>query len=381
MPMQLIINTFGASLRKQGERFLVKAKDRELAVSVHKVQSILITTGAHLTTDAIELAVAHNVDLIFLGQDGEPYARVWQSRMGSTATIRRRQLEVADGPEGLALAREWIQAKLRHQLEFLEELHTRRPESSDLFTSPLGTIRASLERVTQLEGTLDEERGTLMGLEGSAGRAYFACLGGLVPEVYRFKCRSRQPAQDGCNAMLNYSLGILYSLVERACICAGLDPFVGFLHTDNYNKRSLVFDLIEPFRILGERATLLLFTGRRVLKEHFEEVPGGVALSKDDRVFFLAQFNERLDKTVRYPVQGKPGKTRNVKVRDTIQHEAHALANRLLGRQDLPRMVETRQLWDEANTVADVDLEAGDDEAASPPDNLPEPPAVEEPPC
>ena len=48
---------------------------------------------------------------------------------------------------------------------------------------------------------------------------------------------------------------MLYSLVERACIVAGLDPFVGFLHTDNYNKKSLVFDLIEPFRVLGERAT------------------------------------------------------------------------------------------------------------------------------
>ena len=49
------------------------------------------------------------------------------------------------------------------------------------------------------------------------------------------------------------------------------------------------------FRILGDRATLLLFTGRRVLQEHFEEVPGGVALSKEGRAFFLAHLNERLD--------------------------------------------------------------------------------------
>jgi CRISPR-associated protein Cas1 len=321
--------------------------------------------------------VLNNIDLVFLSHDGNPFARIWQTKMGSTAAIRRRQIEVADGPEGLNLVREWIQAKLRHQAEFLEELRLRRPESQDLFIAPLRTIRASLERVLQLEGTLDDQRGTLMGLEGSAGRAYFACLGQLVPEAYRFELRSRQPARDGCNAMLNYSYGVLYSLVERACICAGLDPFVGFLHTDNYNKRSLVFDLIEPFRILGERATLLLFTGRRVLKEHFEEVPGGVALSKEGRAFFLSHFNERLDKVVRYPVQGKPGKTRNVKVRDTIQHEAHGLANRLLGRQDLPRVVETRLLWDEANTAAPTDLDADEDQ----PDSPPEPAAEQEPPC
>src|SRR5207253_1281401 len=124
---QLVVNTFGASLRKQGDRFLIKAGDRQLAVSAHKVQSILLTTGAHLSTDALELAVAHNIDVVFLDRHGDPYARVWQTKMGSTAAIRRRQLEVADGPEGLAFVRDWVRAKVRHQAEFLEELAQRRP--------------------------------------------------------------------------------------------------------------------------------------------------------------------------------------------------------------------------------------------------------------
>src|SRR5262249_3262150 len=184
---------------------------------------------AHLSTDAIELASAHNIDLVFLSEYGEPFARVWQSKMGSTAAIRRRQLEAADGPEGLSLVREWVKAKLQHQLEFLDELRHRRPEPETLFDNPLATLRGCLAKVEQVAGDLDEQRGTLMGLEGSAGRTYFACLGQLVPEAYRFEGRSRQPARDGFNAMLNYSYGVLYSLVEKACICAGLDPFIAFL--------------------------------------------------------------------------------------------------------------------------------------------------------
>jgi CRISPR-associated protein Cas1 len=276
--MQLVINTFGASLRKQGDRFLVQAGDKKFAVSAHKVQSILLTTAAHLSTDAIELASVHNIDLVFLDKFGDPYARVWQTKMGSTAAIRRRQIEVAEGPEGLAIVRDWVQAKLRHQLEFLEELWHRRPESDTLFQGPVATLRDCLARVGELTGDLDQQRGTLMGLEGTAGRVYFGCLGRLVPEAFRFDGRSRHPARDEYNAMLNYGYGVLYSLVEKACICAGLDPFVGFLHTDNYNKTSLVYDLIEPFRILGDRATLLLFTGRRVQKDYFEPVPGGAFL-------------------------------------------------------------------------------------------------------
>lgn len=345
--MQLVINTFGASLRKQGDRFLIQAGEKQFAVSAHKVQSILLATGAHLSTDAIELANTHNIDLVFLNKYGDPIARVWQTKMGSTAAIRRRQLEVADGAEGLAFVREWVLVKVRHQLAFLEELRHRRPEAEALFDSPVATLQNCVTRLGELAGDLDQQRGTVMGLEGTAGRVYFACLGQLVPETYRFDGRSRHPAKDEFNAMLNYSYGVLYSLVEKACILAGLDPFVGFLHTDNYNKKSLVFDLIEPFRILGDRATVLLFTGRRVQKDFFEPVPGGIALSQAGRAFFIAQYNERLDKTVRYPIQGKPGKTRNVKERDIIQHEAHALANALLGKRDMPRVIETRKIWAE----------------------------------
>jgi CRISPR-associated protein Cas1 len=375
MPVQLVINTFGARLRKQGDRFLVQAGDRKLAVSAHKVRTVLIATGAVLSTDAVELAIAHNVDLVFLDRHGDPFGRVWQSRMGSTAAIRRRQLEAAEGPEGLALVRGWVEAKVRHQAEFLEELWRRRSDAGNFFGGPLGTLRACLDKLRQLAGDLEEQRGSVMGLEGSAGRAYFACLGKLVPEAYRFTTRSRQPATDEFNALLNYSYGVLYSLVERACVCAGLNPYVGFLHVDNYNKKSLVFDLIEPFRILSERATVLLFTGRRVQKDWFEAVPGGVALAAPGRAAFIAHFNERLDKGVRYPVQGKAGKTRNVKQRDVIQHEAHALANVLLGRNDLPRVVETRKVW--AETAKEVEEAPPGLEEEEGPVTRPDAPATE----
>jgi len=365
--VQLVINTFGASLRKKGDRFVVRAGSNKLVVSAQKVQSILITTAVQLSSDVITLAVDHKIDIIFLEKTGEPVARLWPHRMGSTAAIRRRQLEAALGLEGVEIAREWVSAKLRHQFEFLDELRLRRSDRSSVFDGPMATIRESLTQLEGIEGTLDDQRARLLGLEGSAGRAYFACLGQLVPEPYRFQGRSRQPARDGFNAMLNYAYGVLYSIVDRGCICAGVDSFLGFLHTDNYNKPSLVFDMIEPFRILAERATVLLFTGRRVKAEFFEEVPGGVALSKEGRGAFLPYYNERLDRPVKYPVQSKPGKYRKIKRRDTIAHEAHALANRLLGKTDMPRIVATRVLWEEGtDEPADVPSDVPEDSADQP---------------
>ena len=61
-PMQLVINTCGASLRKHLDRFLIIAGGRRAEFSAHKVQSILITTAVQLSTDALELAVRHNIE-------------------------------------------------------------------------------------------------------------------------------------------------------------------------------------------------------------------------------------------------------------------------------------------------------------------------------
>jgi hypothetical protein len=81
---QLAINTFGATLGRESDRFLVKAGVRRLSISAHKVQGILITTKVSLSTDALQLA-AHNVDVGMLDQSGEPYGRSWQDRVGSSA--------------------------------------------------------------------------------------------------------------------------------------------------------------------------------------------------------------------------------------------------------------------------------------------------------
>ena len=91
--MQLVINTRGAYLKKEKNCFLVKNDEKSFEVSADKVDSILITTAATITTDAIEFAVENNIDIVFLDFNKNPYGRVWHSKLGSTTLIRRRQLE------------------------------------------------------------------------------------------------------------------------------------------------------------------------------------------------------------------------------------------------------------------------------------------------
>jgi len=117
--MQLVINTYGSYLRKNGNCFLIKKEDKSFEVAVNKVNSILITTAAYITTDAIKLAIDNNIDIVFLDSHGEPYGRVWHPKLGSTTLIRRRQLEIYDQDKGLNLVKDWGLQKLDNQIELL----------------------------------------------------------------------------------------------------------------------------------------------------------------------------------------------------------------------------------------------------------------------
>jgi CRISP-associated protein Cas1 len=321
--MQLYINTPGTIIRQKDECFRLKHEDKVCDISPLKVDSIILSNKALISTQAVALALTHNIDVIFLDAYGTPIGRVWFSKMGSTALIRRKQLEAAESELGIQLVSEMVSQKLKNQMEFLKKLMHARPGKQEHFINSVKIIEKALTDLEQLQGDLDSLRNLIMGLEGTAGRAYFQCISKTMPEKYRFGGRSRMPAKDPFNAVLNYCYGILYSRVEKACILSGLDPFVGFLHTDNYNKKSMVFDFIEPFRVFAEQSSVYLFTGRKISNEFFDTGPQSVSLNQTGKPVVVDAFTNHLEETVRY-------RRKNVKRKHILQHEAHRMANLLL---------------------------------------------------
>lgn len=323
--MQLVINTYGSYLQKNGDCFKIKNDDNVFEVSVKKVSSIMITTAAYITTDAIKLAMDHNIDVIFLDEHGNPYGRVWHSKLGSTTLIRRRQLEIAEEKEGLSLALDFVKRKSDNQIEFLIDLRKSRSHISAEITSYIDKLREFRLKLDSVNGLIEEARGSIMGIEGTTGRVYFEALSFIMPDRFKFSGRSRNPAKDEFNALLNYAYGVLYSRVEKACIIAGLDPYVGFIHTDHYNKKSLVFDLIENYRIWADEVVVKLFASRQVKTECFDKLENGFTLNKEGKALLIGSLSTFLDESIRYG-------GRNIKRVDVIQFDCHKIANSLISK-------------------------------------------------
>lgn len=82
-----------------------------------------------MSTDAIELAVENNIDIVFLKKYGKPFGRVWHSKVGSISTIRKRQLNLDSNKMGTILVKEFLTQKMTNQVEFLNELSMNRRDN------------------------------------------------------------------------------------------------------------------------------------------------------------------------------------------------------------------------------------------------------------
>ena len=337
--MQLHLNTYGTYLHVRDQMFEVRRRletgdiDKK-TFSAQKVTHILLATGTSLSADAVKLAMMNNVDILFIEHDGQPIARVWHSKLGSTTRIRKRQLEASLSAESVGWVKTWLLAKLDHQLQFVKDLRKHRPQHTDYLNDKIRRMEALSVSLGALQAVrMADIADTVRGLEGTSGRLYFETLSYVLPKEYQFNGRSSRPAQDASNAFLNYAYGILYSRTEKCLIVAGIDPYVGFLHRDDYNQLSMVFDFIEPYRTYADEVVFRLFSARRVNKSHTDELLNrrglpGATLNAEGKTLLVSAFNEFMDND---PIRHRG---RNLTRSHAMQLDAHQFANALIKEPD-----------------------------------------------
>ena len=101
------------------------------------------------------------------------------------------------------------------------------------------------------------------------------------------------------NGMLNYGYGLLYGKIEGALIKAGIDPYVGVMHRDDYNRPVLVYDVIEIFRVWVDYVVISLLCQNVVSEEHYSVNPdGSYWLEPLGRRMLIQSVNDYLDEVV-----------------------------------------------------------------------------------
>lgn len=298
--MEIVLNTFGVSLSRDNEGFVINNADGRQRIPVAGITSIQVSRGAQITSDAVLLAVEHEIEILFTDRSGQPVARVWSPKYGSISTIRKGQLAFSFSADAVGWIKDVIRQKIENQQAMLLMLTAQEEEMRPLVDKSIRRLEDYRTKISSVSGAIVSDiAATLRGWEGLASKIYFETINEFLPEEYRFVKRTQHPATDPTNAFLNYGYGLLYGKIEGALIKAGIDPYIGIMHRDDYNRPVLVYDVIELYRVWIDYVVVMLLKQHVITMEHYSvKSDGSCWLEALGRRILIQSVNDYLDEIV-----------------------------------------------------------------------------------
>lgn len=108
---------------------------------------------------------------------------------------------------------------------------------------------------------------------------------------------------DLVNAVLSFIYTILANTAASALETVGLDPYVGFLHTDRPGRISLALDIMEELRpVMADRFVLSLINKRIINSGGFIiRENGSVEMTDETKKTILTQWQKRKQEKITHP--------------------------------------------------------------------------------
>ncbi len=232
-------------------------KDLEGKIKCHatcyRLFAIFIIGQTTLTTALIDRAKKFGFEIILFTSTFRIY-EVIGFRRDANMLLHRKQYEY----NSMEIAKHLTKNKIINQASLLRKIRGKSQGVKDAILK-LDKYCEELSYATNVH--------ELMGYEGSASRLYFKEL------FNEFSWRSRCPRikNDYINSLLDIGYTVLFAYIEAMLNIYGFDVYCGVMHTEFYMRKSLVCDLMEPFRsIIDAQIRKSLFSGQ-FKKEDFRE--------------------------------------------------------------------------------------------------------------
>ncbi len=204
---------------------------------------IIMSPSINLSSMLIYQCSKRKIDIDFIYHN-EPYAMITYYKHTSYA-LHIKQLETKASPKSIIIAKAFIQAKSKNQINLIK-YYTRYRETTD--KEEFVKLEEKINKMEQLHKKLSKvkTKEQLMGYEGNISMLYWSAFGILIDDESFTRVTYNAP--DPINQAINYGYGFLYNRIQSALISTGLNLYHSFLHTEQSNKPTLVYDLIEEFR-------------------------------------------------------------------------------------------------------------------------------------
>lgn len=307
--MKKVLNTLYITstekfLALDGENIVIKENGSECGrLPLHNLEGIVTMGYSGISPALLGKCAEMNIFVSFLSRSGRYLASVVGPYNGNVV-LRQNQYRTSESDEqSIVIAKNMITGKLYNSRWVIERATRDYPNSLDT---------AKLKAVSlQIKSTMDDVQSCsdisqLRGIEGEAAASYFSVFDDLILQQktdFPFHGRVKRPPTDAVNAMLSFAYTLLSGMTTAALYCAGLDPYVGFMHKLRPGRASLALDLMEELRSVYADRFVISLINKRVVNAHdfITKENNAVIFTDEGKRKFLQQWQSKKQNTIQHP--------------------------------------------------------------------------------
>jgi len=239
--LKIALDDFGSFL--SAEKGCLVVKDREgnakrYPLGENELGEIQLKSGNGVSVGALVNCCFWDVNVILLTSRGNPIGMLHSFGDDSHVLTRICQYDALKSVKALEIAKQFVKSKIEGQNIVLKKYGLKTDTS----------VRLKVNAVEANSSALFIRK--LMQIEAKFSQFYFRQIFQLIQEKIRPESRRTFKAYDGVNNLLNLAYSVLSWKVYIALIRAKLEPYLGFLHSVQFGKPSLVCDFEELYRYL-----------------------------------------------------------------------------------------------------------------------------------
>ena len=266
------------NLSIKNSNLAVKEENEILSqVPLSKVFSVLIVGNTTFTSTLIQKLIKHGASILLMNKNFLPYCFIGGETEGNVL-LREKQYT---SKNQLEQAKWLITNKIQNQQALLKSMRSKTKEQKEAIRK----MEDYIEKITSLDSPK-----TLLGIEGNCSKNFFHHY------FRKFGWHGRKPRSkfDEKNTLLDIGYTLLFNFVETNLRLYGFDIYRGFYHTDFYQRKSLVCDLIEPFRCIIDYSLYRIFALKVFDPKDFKVKNNGYHLQQGCGKKYIAKFLEAI---------------------------------------------------------------------------------------
>ena len=249
-----------------------------------KILALFVIGHIRITTPLIEKCQKYGVALVVMKPSLRPVF-FWANAAEANFLLHQRQYDFKK--DDISVAKIIVENKIRNQIKALSD--TRKKDEITL------QAKATLEAcIDTLPDVVDYE--SLMGIEGTAAKTYFKAFF----QDQEWQQRRPRTKCDALNATLDIGYTTLFNYMECFLRMFGFDLYVGVYHRLWFKRKSLVCDIMEPFRPIIDKTIRTAWNRKQFSEKDFQLHKGEYRLKFEKngdycRIFFDALIPYKAD--------------------------------------------------------------------------------------